>query len=74
MLPYQFHGRDFNLSLRRIVKCSDQVLYMDAWGSWVILGQNTDNYHIWVISPSHSKNMLVLVKIAILQSLSFFIQ
>ena len=26
---------------------------------------------IWVISPSHSKNMLVLVKIAILQSLSF---
>ena len=29
---------------------------------------------IWVISPSHSKNMLVMVKIAILQSLSFFIQ
>ena len=26
---------------------------------------------IWVISLSHSKNMLVLVKIAILQSLSF---
>ena len=24
--------------------------------------------HIWVISPSHSKNMLVLVKIAILQN------
>ena len=27
---------------------------------------------IWVISPSHSKNMLVLVKIAILQALSFY--
>ena len=29
------------------------------------------SYHIWVISPSHSKNMLVLVKITILQPLSF---
>ena len=29
--------------------------------------------HIWVISPSHSKKLLVLVKIAILQALSFFI-
>ena len=28
---------------------------------------------IWVISPSHSKNMLVLVKITILQALSFFV-
>ena len=26
---------------------------------------------IWVISPSHSKTMLVLVQIAILRSLSF---
>ena len=30
--------------------------------------------HKWVISPSHSKNMLVLVKIAILLSLSFLVR
>ena len=40
-----------------------------------VLGMTTNqtNRHncIWGIWPSHSKNMLVLVKIAILQSLSF---
>ena len=35
----------------------------------IIMEDGAFKYGIWVISPSHSKNMLVLVKIAILQSL-----
>ena len=41
-----------------------------------LINRSTFGYadkHIRVILPSHSKNMQVLVKIAILKSLSFFI-
>ena len=47
------------------------ISYLDLMSKRMLSATPT---HIWVISPSHSKNMLVLVKIAILPSLSFFIQ
>ena len=51
-----------------VVLCS-----LIPWGSYKVKAQNFwAMVDIWVISPSHSKDMLVLVKIAILQSLSFF--
>ena len=58
--------------------CSTQVIIEESSlflfrGPKTCFFTNLTPDKIWVISPSHSKNMPVLVKIAILQALSFFI-
>ena len=58
-------------SLSAFTVCRNGCTHTD-WKGRTVSDKMSDT-HIWVISPSHSKNMLVLVKIAILRSLSFFI-
>ena len=54
-----------------IIPCVDIYEKIDMRTmTYEIPPQEVRNNDIWVISPSHSKNMLVQVKIAILQSQS----
>ena len=60
------------LCLIQTFECVSPILtkYLISEDSSDTLSASRLKGNIWVISPSHSKNMLVLVKFAILQSLS----
>ena len=72
----EYKGSEIEAWLTHYSKASTSYYYISFCYTWTKLKLQLGLIScksIWVISLSHSKNMLVLVKIAILQSLSFFI-